>query len=186
MQRHRLPVIPKRSETLTPARHAEQPAGEARVLIPIWTLVRGLDKELFVNRIIHAATVSVFAAALCAGTFAQDRRYDQNNGRPNGQNNGRPFDQNNGRPNGQYNDRPDQRGPSQQFDNNRYVRHNDWRKGSRLAQSDWNRGDRIDYRQYHLAAPRRGYEWRRVDGNYVMAAVATGLIASLIAASAVR
>ena len=27
-------------------------------------------------------------------------------------------------------------------------------------------------------------EWREVDGNYVMAAVATGIIASVVAASA--
>ncbi len=68
-------------------------------------------------------------------------------------------------------------------DNHRYVRHNDWRKGSRMNHDDWNRGERVDYRRYHLNAPPRGYEWREVDGNYVMAAVATGLIASVIAAS---
>ncbi len=68
-------------------------------------------------------------------------------------------------------------------DNHRYVRHNDWRRGSRMNHDDWNRGERVDYRRYHLHAPPRGYEWREVDGNYVMAAVATGLIASVIAAS---
>ena len=30
------------------------------------------------------------------------------------------------------------------------------------------------------AFPTYGYEWRRVDDNYVLAAVATGLIASII------
>jgi Ni/Co efflux regulator RcnB len=64
-----------------------------------------------------------------------------------------------------------------------YVHHNDWQRGHRMAQNDWNRGQRVDYRTYHLAAPRRGYEWRQVDGNYVMAAVATGLIASVVIAS---
>ena len=62
-----------------------------------------------------------------------------------------------------------------------YVRHDDWQKGHRMAQEDWSRGQHVDYRQNHLSAPRRGYEWREVDGNYVMAAVATGLIASVIA-----
>ncbi|MGZ3403043.1 MAG: RcnB family protein [Phenylobacterium sp.] len=62
-----------------------------------------------------------------------------------------------------------------------YVRHDDWRKGHRLAQEDWSRGQRVDYRQHHLRAPPRGYEWREVDGNYVLAAVATGLIYSIIA-----
>jgi Ni/Co efflux regulator RcnB len=69
-------------------------------------------------------------------------------------------------------------------DNHAYVRHDEWRKGYRMHQEDWNRGERVDYRQYHLHAPPRGYEWRQVDGNYVLAAVATGVIASVIAASA--
>jgi Ni/Co efflux regulator RcnB len=69
-------------------------------------------------------------------------------------------------------------------DNHAYVHHQEWRKGYHMNHDDWNRGEHIDYRQYHLHAPPRGYEWREVDGNYVMAAVATGVIASVIAASA--
>jgi Ni/Co efflux regulator RcnB len=65
-----------------------------------------------------------------------------------------------------------------------YVHHNDWKKGYHMRSEDWGRGERVDYRTYHLSAPPRGYEWREVDGNYVMAAVATGVIASVIAASA--
>ncbi len=53
-----------------------------------------------------------------------------------------------------------------------------------MNRNDWGRGEHIDYRTYHLRTPPRGYEWREVDGNYVMAAVATGLIASVIAAAA--
>ncbi len=69
-------------------------------------------------------------------------------------------------------------------DNHAYVRHNEWKKGSRINKDDWGRGEQVDYRQHHLKAPPRGYEWRQVDGNYVMAAVATGVIASVLAASA--
>jgi Ni/Co efflux regulator RcnB len=65
-----------------------------------------------------------------------------------------------------------------------YVRHQEWRKGYHMNHDDWNRGQRVDYRTYHLRQPPRGYEWREVDGNYVMAAVTTGIIASVIAASA--
>jgi Ni/Co efflux regulator RcnB len=42
----------------------------------------------------------------------------------------------------------------------------------------------VDYRARHLRAPPRGYEWRQVNGQYVLAAAATGLIASIIAAGA--
>lgn len=56
-----------------------------------------------------------------------------------------------------------------------------WRRGERMGYNDWNSYERVDYRQHHLRAPPRGYEWRRSsDGNYILAAIATGLIASII------
>ena len=61
--------------------------------------------------------------------------------------------------------------------------HRDWHKGDRIDRRDWGRYERVDYRRDHLRRPPRGYEWRRVDNNYVLAAVATGLIASVIAGS---
>ena len=67
-----------------------------------------------------------------------------------------------------------------------YVRHDEWKKGYKMRSADWARGQRIDYRTYHLSAPPRGYEWRSVDGNYVLAAVATGIVASAIVASTVH
>ena len=62
-----------------------------------------------------------------------------------------------------------------------YVKHDDWRKGGHIRQEDWQRGQAVDYRSHHLRRPPRGYEWRQVDGNYVMAAAAGGLIGALIA-----
>lgn len=79
------------------------------------------------------------------------------------------------------NDRRDN-GLHEQRADNRAARH-DWRKGGRIDRSDWNRGRRVDYRQRHLNTPPRGYEWREVDGNLVLAAAATGIIASIIAAA---
>jgi len=69
-------------------------------------------------------------------------------------------------------------------DNHKFVRHDEWRKGGKIAKADWNRGDHIDYTHYHLQAPPHGYEWREVDGNFVLAAAATGVIATVIAESA--
>jgi Ni/Co efflux regulator RcnB len=65
-----------------------------------------------------------------------------------------------------------------------YVKHDEWKKGYHMKKEDWSRGEAVDYRTYHLKAPPRGYEWREVDGNYVLAAVATGVIASAIIAAA--
>jgi Ni/Co efflux regulator RcnB len=64
-----------------------------------------------------------------------------------------------------------------------YVHHDEWKKGYHMRDEDWRRGQVVDYRTYHLRKPQRGYEWRQVDGNYVLAAVATGIIASTIIAS---
>jgi Ni/Co efflux regulator RcnB len=65
-------------------------------------------------------------------------------------------------------------------DNHAYVRHNEWHKGAKISHDDWNRGDQVDWHAHHLQAPPRGYEWREVDGNFILAAVATGLIATAI------
>jgi Ni/Co efflux regulator RcnB len=70
-----------------------------------------------------------------------------------------------------------------EHDNHAYVRHEEWKKGSKMHDEDWRRGQHVEYREHHLRAPPRGYEWREVDGNYVLAAVATGVIASVVAAS---
>jgi Ni/Co efflux regulator RcnB len=67
-----------------------------------------------------------------------------------------------------------------------YVRHDEWKKGYHMKSEDWHRARPVDYRHYHLSEPPRGYEWREVDGNYVLAAVATGVIASAVVASTVR
>jgi Ni/Co efflux regulator RcnB len=64
-----------------------------------------------------------------------------------------------------------------------YVHHAEWKKGAKIRSEDWQRGEQVDYKQHHLRAPPHGYEWRQVDGNYVLAAVATGVIASVVAAS---
>jgi Ni/Co efflux regulator RcnB len=69
-------------------------------------------------------------------------------------------------------------------DNPHYVHHEEWKKGAKIRDEDWQRGEHIDYKERHLRAPPHGYEWRQVDGNYVLAAVATGVIASVVVAAA--
>jgi Ni/Co efflux regulator RcnB len=70
-------------------------------------------------------------------------------------------------------------------DNHQYVKHEEWKKGAKIQDADWKRGDAVpDYRSHHLRTPPHGYEWRLVDGNYVLAAAATGVIASVVAAEA--
>jgi Ni/Co efflux regulator RcnB len=58
-----------------------------------------------------------------------------------------------------------------------------WNRGERMGYNDWRGAQPVDYRAHHLRAPPRGYEWRESNGQYVLAAVATGLIASIILAN---
>lgn len=63
--------------------------------------------------------------------------------------------------------------------------HHNWRKGERLPREYWGRDREVtDWRAHHLRQPPRGYHWVRDDsGNYLLAALAGGLIASIIAGS---
>ncbi|HEY1986525.1 MAG TPA: RcnB family protein [Terracidiphilus sp.] len=83
-------------------------------------------------------------------------------------------------------DHHDDRDRDHHDEHHAYVHHDEWRKGANMRHEDWDRGARVDYRTYHLRRPPHGYEWREVDGNYVLAAVATGLIASVVVASTVH
>lgn len=84
--------------------------------------------------------------------------------------------------------RHDDHGPDR-HDDHRDDRHDDrrddrrgppYRRGERLAPD--HRGSRVaDYHKHHLKPPPRGHEWRRVDNTYVLIAVATGLITSVVA-----
>lgn len=92
----------------------------------------------------------------------------------------------NGRPGAMMQHRDNDRRDNYRNDNVRHDngrRHN-WYKGGRIDRSDWNRGQRVnDWQNRRLQRPPRGYEWRRVDNNYVLAAAATGLIMGLVIAN---
>ena len=75
----------------------------------------------------------------------------------------------------------DQRGDPQQANwGQDYGGSHQWRSGDRIGHNDWNSAQPVDYRSHHLRAPPRGYAWRESNGQYVLAAVATGVIASII------
>lgn len=55
-----------------------------------------------------------------------------------------------------------------------------WGRGQQMGYNDWRYAQRIDYRRYNLRQPPRGYEWRRNNDRYILAAVASGMIISVI------
>ena len=119
------------------------------------------------KRLLTATAAALIALASAGASLAQpyDRQHDQ---------------QGDHRDRGDHGDRGDHNGYA---GHSGYVRHDDWRRGHRMERADWDRGERVDWRSHHLRHPPRGYEWRNVDGNYVLAAAATGLIASIVANS---
>jgi Ni/Co efflux regulator RcnB len=120
--------------------------------------------------------LTAVAAALIALTGVAGAASAQPYGHDNRDNN-RGYDQQN------HND-GNNRGYDQQNHNDRGNGHHNWRRGERISRNEWGQYQRVDWRRHHLRQPPRGYEWRQSnDGNYVLAAAATGLIASIIANS---
>ena len=92
------------------------------------------------------------------------------------------------------------RGYDRGYDNRGYeYRNYGYREGGYRGQGrgvgpghSWYRGDRVpyeyrthhyvvdDWRGHHLYAPPRGYQWVQSGGDYLLVAVATGIIASIL------
>jgi Ni/Co efflux regulator RcnB len=87
------------------------------------------------------------------------------------------------------NDRHDRNDRNDRYDARQYHRddvrgggpRHDMRRGQRLSQEY--RGNRYvvsDWRARHLSAPPRGHHWVRAGNDYVLAAIATGVIAQVL------
>jgi Ni/Co efflux regulator RcnB len=66
-------------------------------------------------------------------------------------------------------------------DNTKYVHHPEWKKGRHIEANDWSRGDQVDWHAHHLRQPPSGYEWREIDGNFVLAS-SNGVISTVVVA----
>jgi len=120
-----------------------------------------------------ALILAVAVSAMLAGAPAsaqpdhRDRQDAQSDHRDNGEHRGQDDHHDNGR----------HRGWGQDYNGGDHQ----WRRGERMGYNDWQAYPRVNYREHHLRRPPHGYEWRRAsNGNYILAAVATGLIASII------
>ena len=87
----------------------------------------------------------------------------------------------------------DQRGRPDRHDDRRDMRRDDrpgqfehpaFARGGRLPSEYRNRQYVVDdWRGHRLSAPPRGYHWVQAGGDYVLAAIATGVIASVLLAN---
>jgi Ni/Co efflux regulator RcnB len=75
-------------------------------------------------------------------------------------------------------DRPDWDHPGYRHDYYRGAGPNhDWQRGARLPSEYRGRQYEVaDWHAAHLSAPPRGYHWVRAGDDYVLAAIATGVI----------
>ncbi|WP_144108159.1 RcnB family protein [Paraburkholderia sp. BCC1886] len=121
-----------------------------------------------------------------AAAFAQQHN-DNHGGGPGGNHGGgQPSHQEHGGPN------PGHGGPHGGGRGPAYHDASIDRPGGPVPHSDWHRGDRLpseyrdrnyvvdDWHDHGLQAPPRGYHWVGVNGDYVLAAVATGVIANVL------
>lgn len=112
-----------------------------------------------------------------------DRRdWDRRGDRWDRHDNGRHAGWDRGRHNGYYyNNRWYYGPPPQAYYGNPYYRpgYAAWRRGAHLP--PYYRGYVVsDYHRYHLRQPPRGYAWYRVGDDYLLAAIATGIIFDII------
>ncbi|MGJ7545200.1 RcnB family protein [Variovorax sp. LT1R16] len=146
-------------------------------------------------------TVAATVMALCmaAGSaFAQDRRGDDRDHRGPPQRPSQLYikDQHEQRQDQRYNQRNDrrdqryhQRNDRQDYRDGRFADrrgypqpHVEWRRGGRVPTEYRGRNYVVDdWRGHRLQAPPRGYQWVGVGGDFVLAAIATGVIAQIIA-----
>jgi Ni/Co efflux regulator RcnB len=128
------------------------------------------------------AAIAVGSLALSsAGALAQpERNHDDHRG----------YD-NRGHENHGHGDRGYDRASSREHGS---YRADEWRHDGRGAgpQRDWYRGSRLapeyrgryyvvdDWRAHHLYAPPRGYHWVQAGDDYVLAAIATGVITAIL------
>lgn len=136
------------------------------------------------KKIIVSSLVAAFLAC-SASAFAQDRHDRNDYQQQHDQRGERHDDRRDDRHDDRHDDRRDDHarpGHAPQHAGNRGVgpRH-DWHKGNRLPPEYRTRQHVVnDWRARRLSAPPRGHQWVQVDGDYVLMAAATGLIAQII------
>ena len=121
-----------------------------------------------------AITLAITTALSAGAAFAEPHQHDGPQGHDmrhdQGRNDMRHDDNRRGYQQHQQDYRRDMPRPS-----------HDWRKGGRVPAQYRGAEYRInDWRSHRLPEPPRGHRWVRVNGDYVLVAIATGVIAQIL------
>jgi Ni/Co efflux regulator RcnB len=137
------------------------------------------------NRMNNKTIVSVIVAMTLASggsAFAQGNSNHNNRGRDEQMQRHEQKDR-------RYDER---RQPDHRDYGNRAHNNERWDERGAGPNHDFRRGERLpvyyrhsqyvvdDWRGYHLSAPPRGYHWIQTGGDYVLVAIATGVIVQLL------
>ncbi|CAN5880898.1 hypothetical protein BH11PSE13_BH11PSE13_14490 [soil metagenome] len=133
------------------------------------------------TRILAGAFAALALCTATAGAFAQDRRDDRGPNRFEQQQRQQQRGQLDRHDNGRYGNQDFR--PGRQADRGGFPQpHTEWRRGGRVPTEYRGRNYVVnDWRGNRLSAPPRGYQWVGVGGDFVLAAIATGVIAQIIA-----
>ncbi|MGJ7509315.1 RcnB family protein [Variovorax sp. GT1P44] len=130
-----------------------------------------------------AVATTALAMCMAGSAFAQDPRFDRGPDR-NDRNDRQEqqYRRPDGPNNGYYQQRHQDFRPGAQFSRQGYPNpHAEWRRGGHVPSEYRGRNYVVnDWRGHRLYQPPRGYQWVGVGGDFVLAAVATGLIAQII------
>lgn len=133
---------------------------------------------------------ALFALSVAASGSALAQRGDHGNDRHDNDRNGYAQQRDNDRNNNGRNDRFDRNDRHDRYYNAQNFRRDDSRGGG--PRHDMRRGQRLsqeyrsnryvvsDWRERRLSAPPRGHHWVRTGNDYVLAAIATGIIAQVL------
>jgi Ni/Co efflux regulator RcnB len=143
----------------------------------------------------HKIVATIAAAALALGSIGalaqpRENQRNQNRGDDRGHQRADPRDQQRGgeregngqgrREENRENYRQDNREGNRAGNRGAGPDHSFYRGGRLPSQFRSNRYVVEDWRGHHLNAPPRGYHWVQTGGDYVLVAIATGIIASIL------
>ena len=130
-------------------------------------------KKFSVTLCALAAAALLGSSLSFAGDHGREDEYKRGNGRGNGHGHShdnrrddRQFDQRDGR----WNDRRP----------NYNARGPEFHRGGYISREYRSRAYEVDYREHRLSRPPHGQRWVQVGSDYVLIAIATGVIASII------
>ena len=134
---------------------------------------------------ISASVCALAVAALLSNSlsFADERgrqdEYQQGNGHGQGQDRGQGHDR--GRDNRRYEGQFDQRDGRWNDRRPEYnARGPEFHRGGYISHEYRSRAYEVDYREHRLRRPPVGHRWVQVGADYVLIAIATGVIVNII------